>query len=159
MSGTKHDQGKPDYTYISIELLDTIAEVREFGAKKYSRNNWKKGFKVSRSLAAALRHIFAFLSGQTNDPESGLSHLGHAACCLEHAIYDMKRHPHNDDREDKKPASLPSSPELETPKVQSGRFEWVPSDAKGELVDCTPKDHKRMIDQAEIDRRERWIAK
>lgn len=157
MSGIKHDQGKPDYTFISMELLDELAAVRAFGAKKYSRNNWKKGFKVSRSLAAALRHIFAFLSGQTSDPESGLSHLGHAACCLEHAIYDMKHHPQNDDREGKETAPLPSSPELETPKVKgtSGSYQWVPADSLGDPRDCTlkeiveldhrPKDHKSLI--------------
>lgn len=98
MSGIKHDQNKPDYTYISKELMDEVALVRAFGAKKYAKHNWKKGFKVTRSLAAALRHIFAFLAGETNDPESGLSHLAHAVCGLEHAIYDMKHHPHNDDR-------------------------------------------------------------
>jgi len=35
-----------------------------------------------------------------DDDESGLSHLGHAVCSLEHAIYDMTHHPENDDRED-----------------------------------------------------------
>lgn len=97
--GTKHDDGKPDFTFVSYELLETMARVRAFGAKKYSRSNWKKGFKVTRSLAAALRHIYAFLRGETNDPESGLSHLGHAACAIEHAIYDMQHHPANDDRD------------------------------------------------------------
>ncbi len=97
--GIKHDTGKPDFTYVSYELLEQIAVVREFGAKKYSRNNWKKGFKVTRSLAACLRHIFLFLNGETNDSESGLSHLGHAACCIEHAVFDMKNHPENDDRD------------------------------------------------------------
>ncbi len=94
----KHDGGKPDFSHISYELMETVARVREFGARKYSRNNWKKGFKVTRSIAAALRHIVAFGNGQTNDPESGLTHLGHAVCCLEHAIYDMAHHPENDDR-------------------------------------------------------------
>jgi hypothetical protein len=69
-----------------------------FGARKYSRDNWKNGFKVTRSCAAALRHIFQFLSGETLDPESGLSHLGHAVASLEHAIYDMNHRPENDDR-------------------------------------------------------------
>lgn len=98
MGAVKHDAGKPDYTFISKEMMDLVAEVRAFGAKKYSRGGWKKGFKVTRSCAAALRHIFAFLSGETLDPESGLSHLGHAICSLEHAVYDMKHHPDNDDR-------------------------------------------------------------
>ncbi len=97
--GLKHDSGKPDLSMVSYELLEQIAFVREFGAKKYSRSNWKKGFLVTRSLAAALRHIFLFLSGETNDTESGLSHLAHAVCCLEHSIYDMKHHPENDNRD------------------------------------------------------------
>jgi hypothetical protein len=100
--GIKHDQGKPDFTFISYELMEAVAQVRAFGAKKYSRGQWKKGFKVTRSLAAVLRHIFAFLAGETNDPESGLSHLAHAICGLEHALYDMKHHPENDDRKDEK---------------------------------------------------------
>lgn len=96
--GVKHDDGKPDLSLISYEFLEEMAKVRMFGAKKYSRDNWKSGFKVTRSCAAALRHVYLFLRGETNDAESGLSHLAHAACCLEHAIYDMKKHPENDDR-------------------------------------------------------------
>jgi uncharacterized protein YjbI with pentapeptide repeats len=97
--GVKHDQGKPDFTYLSTELLTEVAKVREFGAKKYARDNWKKGFKFTRSLAAALRHIFAFLGGEDKDPESGLLHLAHAVCCLEHCIYDYThRKETNDDR-------------------------------------------------------------
>jgi hypothetical protein len=97
--GLKYDTGKPDLTYVSYELMEAVARVREFGAKKYSRDNWKKGFKVTRSLAASLRHIFLFLAGETLDPESGQSHLAHAVCGLEHAIYDLKHRPENDDRE------------------------------------------------------------
>ena len=96
--GLKFDQGKPDMSMISYELMEEVAYVRTFGEKKYARDNWKTGFKVSRSLAAALRHIFLFLSGETNDQESGRSHLAHAVCCLEHAIYDMRHNPQNDDR-------------------------------------------------------------
>lgn len=98
MSGIKHDQDKPDLSLISYELMEELARVRMFGAKKYARDNWKLGFKVTRSCAAALRHIFLFLKGETTDSESGLSHLAHAVACLEHALYDMKHHPENDDR-------------------------------------------------------------
>jgi len=97
--GVKADQGKPDLSMVSWELMELLARVREFGSKKYSRSNWKKGFKVTRSCAAALRHIFQFLAGETLDPESGLLHLGHAVASLEHAIYDMTNHPENDDRD------------------------------------------------------------
>lgn len=98
IGGIKHDGDKPDLSMVSYELMNEIAKVRMFGAKKYARDNWKKGFKITRSCAAALRHIFLFLSGETNDSESNLSHLAHAVCCLEHAIYDMKHHIENDDR-------------------------------------------------------------
>lgn len=97
-SGTKHDDGKFDPTMLSTEMIELVSRVRMFGARKYSRNNWKKGFKVTRSLAAALRHIYAFMNGENDDKESGLSHLGHAICCLEHAVYDMQHHKENDDR-------------------------------------------------------------
>jgi hypothetical protein len=36
----------------------------------------------SRMVGAALRHIHAFNDGEDNDPESGLSHIDHALCCL-----------------------------------------------------------------------------
>lgn len=96
--GQKKDKGKPDISMVSWELVELVSYVRMFGAKKYSRGQWKKGFAVTRSCAAALRHIFLFLRGETFDKESKLSHLGHAVCALEHAIYDMKHHPLNDDR-------------------------------------------------------------
>jgi hypothetical protein len=95
----KKDDNKYDPTMLTIEMVELVSKVRMFGAKKYARNNFKiTGFKYTRSLAAALRHIFAFLNGEDNDPESGLSHLGHAICSLEHCIYDTKNHPENDDR-------------------------------------------------------------
>lgn len=98
---TKHDEGKPDLTMLTYEMLETVSKVRMFGAKKYGRGNFKvTGFKYTRSIAASLRHIFAFLRGEDNDPESGLSHLAHAICCLEHCIYDSVHHPENDDRKD-----------------------------------------------------------
>ncbi len=96
--GVKHDNGKPDLSHISLLLVEEVARVREFGAKKYSRGNWLKGFKYTRSIAAALRHIFAFSSGEDLDPESGLSHIAHAVCCLEHLMNDFKNHKYNDDR-------------------------------------------------------------
>jgi len=96
--GQKFDQGKPDLSHISQTLVEEVARVREFGAKKYARNNWRIGFKYTRSIAAALRHLFAYNEGQDLDPESGLLHISHAICCLEHLLNDIKNHPENDDR-------------------------------------------------------------
>lgn len=95
----KKDDNKYDPSMLTIEMIELVSRVRMFGAKKYARNNFKiTGFKYTRSLAAALRHIFAYLNGEDNDPESGLSHLGHAICSLEHCIYDSVHHKENDDR-------------------------------------------------------------
>lgn len=56
-----------------------LARVLEYGCKKYSRNNWKSGFKYSRLLDAALRHTqFA----KDIDEESGLPHKYHITFCL-----------------------------------------------------------------------------
>lgn len=98
MAGLKYDSDKLDYSMISKILMDELAAVRGFGAKKYERDNWLKGFPYNRSIAAALRHIFAFKDGEDLDPESGRSHIGHAVACLEHLLNDIKNHPENDDR-------------------------------------------------------------
>jgi hypothetical protein len=57
-----------------------IAKVLDHGAKKYSAHNWRGGFVWSRIASAILRHLFAWLTGEDKDPESGLSHLAHAGC-------------------------------------------------------------------------------
>lgn len=96
--GTKHDSGKPDLSLVSSELMVALAEVRQFGATKYHRDNWKLGFKYTRSIAAALRHIMAFKDGEDLDGESGLTHIAHAIASLEHLLYDYTHHKDNDDR-------------------------------------------------------------
>ncbi|KQW00062.1 hypothetical protein ASC87_19945 [Rhizobacter sp. Root1221] len=64
------------------EALLEIAKAFTFGAKKYSANNWRKGFKWMRVTGALLRHVYAWMRGEKADPESGLSHLAHAGACL-----------------------------------------------------------------------------
>lgn len=78
---TKHDTGKAELAHLQFEQLETIARVQDYGARKYSRDNWQKG-TFTRYASAALRHIFARLKGERLDPESGLPHLAHAACCI-----------------------------------------------------------------------------
>jgi hypothetical protein len=80
----KDDAGKPELALITLlpeKQLITIARVVDYGAQKYSRDNWKKGHFAAYANAA-LRHIWARLRGETLDPESGLPHLAHAASCL-----------------------------------------------------------------------------
>ena len=64
------------------KALKEVAEVMEFGAKKYSRGNWTKVDDKERYIAAPLRHLLAYQQGEKIDPESGKNHLAHAICSL-----------------------------------------------------------------------------
>lgn len=87
---TRYDEGKTDWSLMPFDAVEEINKVLEFGAKKYAPNNWKKGFPVSRVLNSCLRHLFSFLRGERVDPESGLSHIAHAACNLLFILYFLK---------------------------------------------------------------------
>lgn len=64
---------------IDAQALLTVAKVSGFGARKYARYNYMKGYDWSLSFDALQRHLLSFWAGEDDDPESGLSHLGHAA--------------------------------------------------------------------------------
>lgn len=97
-TAVKHDTNKPRLDLLSVPALNATAQVMTYGALKYAPHNWRKGFDWSRLYAAALRHLLAHMSGEDKDPETGLSHLSHAACCImflqEHEIKGLG----NDDR-------------------------------------------------------------
>lgn len=80
VSSTGAEKGVKEerYDLLPKEALDAIARVYAFGAEKYADHNWRKGYEWSKSYAALQRHVTAFWSGETHDPESGLPHLGHA---------------------------------------------------------------------------------
>ena len=94
----KFDQNKLPLHLLSTEAMNQTAAVLAFGAQKYAEHNWRNGFDWSRPLSAAMRHITAFNAGEDRDPESGLSHLAHAACCIIFLLEFEKTHPHLDDR-------------------------------------------------------------
>lgn len=78
----KYDDNKPATHLLPFRALEEVAAVMKFGAVKYEDHNWRHGMKLTRLLAAALRHIFAWARGIDNDEESGLSHLAHASFCV-----------------------------------------------------------------------------
>lgn len=96
--GVKFDTNKPQMELLSPMWVEGVAKVLTFGAKKYSSHNWRKGIHQSRLIGAALRHLFAYLRGQNYDPETGLSHLAHASCCIMFAEELRETHPDLDDR-------------------------------------------------------------
>ena len=104
-TGVKLDAGKPQMELLSAIATLEVAKVLTFGAKKYASHNWRGGIKYSRLLGAAARHLFAYIGGESKDPESGLSHLAHAACCLMFLLEFETTRPDLDDRY--KPSVLP----------------------------------------------------
>lgn len=78
--------------------MEEIAKVLAFGAQKYAAHNWRKGIAYSRLLDAALRHLYAFADGEDTDPESGLSHIAHAGCCVVFLLGMIHSRPDQDDR-------------------------------------------------------------
>jgi hypothetical protein len=83
MTGIKYDSEKPDYSLIPPNALEDVVKVLTYGAQKYDRNNWQHlEDLVNRYFAASQRHMWALQRGETFDPETGIHHAAHAACCL-----------------------------------------------------------------------------
>lgn len=81
VTGTKHDGDKPRMDLLDTLALQGLADVLTFGAKKYASHNWRNGITYSRLIAASFRHLAAVNNGEDIDPESGLLHIDHLACC------------------------------------------------------------------------------
>lgn len=79
----KADAGKPRLTLIPPQILYDIAEVREYGCRKYpdgGPDNWKT-VDIQRYKDALARHTLSYLACSSDkDAESGLNHLKHIAC-------------------------------------------------------------------------------
>lgn len=82
--GMKYDGDKPRMDLLLSgcpNALEQISSILTFGAQKYAAHSWQTVPQGDeRYLAALLRHLTAHGKGEINDPESGMSHLAHAAC-------------------------------------------------------------------------------
>lgn len=74
-------------------LLDDVARVLEFGAKKYEPHNWRRGGSWCQVWNSGMRHVHWMLRGQSHDEESGLHHMAHLGCNIaflcEFVAYDL----------------------------------------------------------------------
>jgi hypothetical protein len=138
MQGTKHDQDKVRMELLPPVALEEIAKVLTHGGKKYDDHNWRKGFKYSRLIGAALRHVFAFARGENLDPETGLSHLAHAACCMMFLIDHMVLGYGQDDRYNAE-VKIPTPPPTEALKGAADAF-------KALIAENVKLDHKYYRD-------------
>jgi hypothetical protein len=98
VSALKADTGKPRIGLISRCALEAEARVMGFGAQRYGDHNWRQGFKWSRIIDAALRHLIAIADGEDHDPESGELHAAHVRCCMAFLIEHYERGLGVDDR-------------------------------------------------------------
>jgi hypothetical protein len=76
---TKHDQAKAPVALVPMLAILEVAKVMGYGATKYGEHNWRTGMGWLRLVNACFRHLIAWVSGEHKDPETGLSHLAHAA--------------------------------------------------------------------------------
>lgn len=78
--GIKNDSEKLQPTLLPIKALRGATRVLMFGAKKYSRNNWRYVEK-DRYKDALVRHLWSYLEDPKGvDEESGFPHIDHLLC-------------------------------------------------------------------------------
>lgn len=62
------------------EITPEKVKIQNLQIKSSGVENWKKGLDQKEILDSLTRHLFALISGEENDPESGLPHIGHIMC-------------------------------------------------------------------------------
>ena len=81
--GRKFDGDKLEFGLIPPYALTATVDVLTLGAQKYERDNWIHVPDAKRRYFDALqRHLWSWKMGESNDKETGRSHLAHAMCCL-----------------------------------------------------------------------------
>lgn len=89
----KSDAGKLKLTLVPRQIIRDIAEVREYGNRKYPEGgpeNWRR-VQIQRYRDALYRHLLAYLDDPDGvDPESGIKHYKHMACNMAF-ICEMER--------------------------------------------------------------------
>lgn len=94
----RFNDGKVEWSLVDFKSIEPMVRVLEYGSEKYSKDNWKKGMDVTKMMESLLRHSFSFLSGETEDQESGISHIGHVMCNAMFIQWMLENKPERDDR-------------------------------------------------------------
>ena len=87
VDGNGYKQSMDDPKKIPLALVPpsymrACGRALQHGAVRYSAWNWKRGMDFSEPFSALQRHLLSWLEREETDPDSGLSHLDHAAACL-----------------------------------------------------------------------------
>jgi hypothetical protein len=78
--GTKKDEGKPRWSILPMDAMIEVIRVFMYGDIKYNGPNYTLGMNFTRIVDANMRHLTKWVDGEDNDPETGRSHIAHAAC-------------------------------------------------------------------------------
>lgn len=105
-TGLRYNSNKLRWSLVDFQALEPMVRVLEFGSKKYSDDNWRKGLKVTEICESLLRHTFAFMNGEDADPESGELHVGHMLCNAKFLSYMVLFKPEYDNRRKREPKDV-----------------------------------------------------
>lgn len=83
-TGSQRDtrEGKGRFDLLPAKAIKLLAQHFEKGGKKYKARNWELGQELSRYMDSALRHTFAVLDNQTDEPHAE-SAVWNLMCFLE----------------------------------------------------------------------------
>ena len=87
----KDTKGKAKISLVPMQILKDVAEVREYGVKKYgSVDSWKE-VPIEDYRDALFRHLLEYIKDPSGvDNESGIKHYKHIACNMAF-ICEMER--------------------------------------------------------------------
>ena len=95
--GVKDDSEKLRYDLVPVYPLKELVLTYTIGARKYADDNWRKGIKFSRVIAALKRHLELWLEGEERDPD-GQHHLAAVAWNAFSLLWYTRFRPEFDDR-------------------------------------------------------------
>jgi hypothetical protein len=101
------------------DLLPMCALIRlskrfEDGNKDHPERNWEKGIPMHSFMDSALRHLFKYLDGQTDE-----DHLCAAAWNIMCAMWTEEKHPEMQDIPTRPGCSATYTPAKEQPKLEN----------------------------------------
>jgi len=79
MAADRHNEGKVPLSLLPLDCLEQVARVLNYGSRKYTRDNWRKGQTRDQIADSMLRHLAAQQRGEVRDLESGELHSAHIA--------------------------------------------------------------------------------
>lgn len=98
--GLRHDAGKLRLDLVPTDVLQELARVLTFGAKKYAERNWERGMPWSKAAGPLERHWADFKLGKRRDPESRCLAIAHVLCnAVFLCAWELRNMGHLDDLE------------------------------------------------------------